>query len=65
VGLWVCVFALAYQYLFVPFASWGFAAAHMTLPPLPRLDDNLWQLLTGLPGLGMLRAFDKLKGLSK
>lgn len=72
-ALWICVFALGYQYILVPFVTY-FSALYVfyhpippgtIFPPLPVLDDNLWQLMTGLLGLGGLRSFDKLKGLTK
>ena len=56
---WVCGFALMYQYLVRPIII-GF------YPELvfPGLDDNLWQLLLGMLGLGGLRTFEKTKGVA-
>lgn len=56
---WVCGFALMYQYLVRPIIL-GF------YPELifPGLDDNLWQLLLGMLGLGGLRTFEKTKGVA-
>jgi hypothetical protein len=62
---WTCAFALFYQYIVVPFATWGFALHHIEVPPLPKLDENLWQLTTGMLGLGGLRTLEKLKGVTK
>lgn len=62
---WVCAFALAYQYMVIPFATWGLAVAHIAVPPFPRLDDNLWQLMFGMLGMGGLRTFEKMKGVAK
>jgi hypothetical protein len=62
---WVCASALGYQYLLRPIISWGVAAAGHPLPPMPGLDDNLWQLMMGMLGLGGLRTFEKVKGASK
>lgn len=62
---WVCGAALVYQYLIRPLAAWGFAVAGHDLPPMPGLDDNLWQLLLGMLGLGGLRTFEKFKGVAK
>lgn len=59
---WVCVLALGYQYLAAPLLTWGGEAAGLHVPPLPRLDDSLWQLLTGLLGLGTLRTYEKVSG---
>ena len=61
---WVCAAALAYQYLAVPLITWGFAARGLKLPPLPTLDGSLWELLTGMLGLGMLRSFEKTRGVA-
>jgi len=61
---WVCAAALAYQYLAVPLLSWGFAARGLHLPPLPTLDGSLWELLTGMLGLGVLRSFEKARGVA-
>ena len=60
--LWVCAAALASQYILRPFVQWGFSIAHQPIPVLPGIDDNLWQLMAGMLGLGALRSFDKSKG---
>lgn len=57
---WVCASALAFQYLVRPLAI----AAHPALV-LPGLDENLWQLVLGMLGMGGLRTFEKIKGVSK
>jgi hypothetical protein len=59
---WVCSFALAYQYIVRPLLTWGLMATGHAIPPMPGLDDNLWQLLLGMLGLGGLRTVEKLKG---
>jgi hypothetical protein len=61
---WICGAALAYQYLLRPLVSWGVIAAGHPLPMMPGLDDNLWQLLMGMLGLGGLRTFEKVKGVA-
>jgi hypothetical protein len=55
-------FALAYQYIVRPLLTWGLMATGHAIPPMPGLDDNLWQLLLGMLGLGGLRTVEKLKG---
>ena len=62
---WVCALALFYQYLIRPIAQSAFAAAGHPLPPLVGLDDNLWQLLLGMLGLGGLRTYEKVQGVAK
>lgn len=61
---WVCGAALASQYIFRPILQWGFTMAHQPLPTLPGIDDNLWQLMFGMLGLGSLRTFEKIKGVA-
>lgn len=62
---WVCGAALLYQYLIRPFVSWYCLVKGITLHELPGLDENLWQLLAGMLGLGSLRTFEKVKGVTK
>lgn len=57
---WVCGAALVYQYLLRPLAGVIVVLLGHPLPVLPSLDDNLWQLLTGLLGLSGLRTIEKL-----
>lgn len=57
---WICAFAMAYQYLMRPF----FTAFYPELA-FPGLDDNLWQLLLGMLGLGGLRTFEKTQGVAR
>jgi hypothetical protein len=61
---WVCALALAYQYLFKPLMTWGAAVTGHTVPPMPGLDDNLWQLMMGMLGMGGLRTFEKINGVA-
>ena len=56
---WVCAMAMGYQYLLRPFL----VAYHPALA-FPGLDDNLWQLLAGMLGLGGLRTFEKVNGVA-
>jgi len=61
---WVCAAALACQYIARPLLSWvGIVAGH-PFPELPGIDDNLWQLMLGMLGLGGLRTFEKTKGVA-
>lgn len=62
---WVCASALAYQYILVPFLMWGCIIFSVNIPKPPTLDDTLWQLMFGMLGLGGLRTYEKLKGVSK
>jgi hypothetical protein len=59
---WVCAIALFCQYVARPMLQWiGVVVGH-PLPPLPGIDDNLWQLMLGMLGLGGLRTYEKVKG---
>lgn len=59
---WVCAAALACQYIARPLLAWGGIVTGHPLPDLPGIDDNLWQLMLGLLGLGGLRTYEKVKG---
>lgn len=59
---WVCVSALAWQFVVAPVATWGAALAGYTLPTPPTLDGMLWELLAVLLGLGTLRTAERFKG---
>ena len=56
---WVCALALGYQYLARPLM-----VAFMPALAFPGLDDNLWQLMMGMLGLGGLRTFEKTQGVA-
>ena len=62
---WVCVAALACQYIARPLVQWGGIVSGHPLPDLPGIDDNLWQLTLGLLGLGGLRTYEKVQGVAK
>jgi len=76
---WICVSGLAYQFLFLPIFPWAAnIVSHMMfviwpkiaifshhVPALPPLEmGTLMTLLMGLLGLGGMRTFEKVKGLS-
>jgi hypothetical protein len=61
---WVCGAALAYQYIARPALTGLFDALGLAQAPvLIGLDDNLWQLMLAMLGMGGLRTFEKLRGL--
>lgn len=62
---WTCAAALALQFVVGPLIEWGAAAAGHPLPPLPKLDDMLWELLAGLLGISTLRTVEKIKGAAR
>lgn len=53
---WVCALALAFQYLVRPVLI-----GTGVVPVLPGLDDNLWELMLGMLGLGALRTYEKTR----
>src|SRR5574337_1132170 len=58
---WVCAAALFFQYIGCPLLQWwGIVAGHQ-YPELPGIDDNLWQLMLGMLGLGGLRTYERTK----
>ena len=62
---WVCVAALACQYIARPLVQWAGIVSGHPLPDLPGIDENLWQLMLGLLGLGGLRSYEKVKGVAR
>ena len=62
---WICGVALTYQYLLRPIISLSGELSGHPIPDVPGLDDNLWELLLGLLGLGGLRTFEKVKGVAR
>jgi|TARA_R100001530_G_scaffold113906_1_gene80870 hypothetical protein len=63
---WVCAMSLAWTYFAQPFISFAVGAFGVTLPPLPQLDMGaLMPLMLGMLGLGSMRSYEKMKGLTK
>lgn len=62
---WVCGVALGYQYVLAPIGVWVSQILGHPVPTPPKLDDSLWQLMLGMLGLGGLRTYEKIKGVSK
>jgi len=57
--MWVCCFALAWQFIFAPILSWGFALWY-PIVVLPTLETQaLMTLLMSLLGLGGMRTAEK------
>jgi len=63
--LWVCGFAFAFLYIVAPVVQWVGMMFHVVIP-LPMLDkDTIINLVYAMLGLGGLRTFEKVKGVSK
>jgi hypothetical protein len=61
---WVCVTALAINYIVSPLATWASALfGHPTAFPILN-GESLMALLTGILGLGTLRTIDKNNGVA-
>lgn len=61
---WVCAAAVAYTYLLVPVGMWVAFIVGKPIAKPPALDNNLWELMFALLGLGGLRTFEKLRGVA-
>ena len=62
---WVCGVALAWHFVGVPVTIFFIAWAGAEVPELPAFDMNsLMTVLMGMLGLGGLRTFEKMKGLT-
>lgn len=63
---WTCGVALAWHFVLAPFLMFIAAWVGFEVPRLPVFDmDNLMTVLLGMLGLGGLRSFEKVKGISK
>jgi hypothetical protein len=62
---WVCGVALSYHFILAPLLQFGFALAGMD-QELPEFEfSQLSTVLMGMLGLGGLRTFEKMKGVSR
>ena len=62
---WVCGVALAYHFILAPLLQFGFALAGLD-QELPEFEfSQLSTVLMGMLGLGGLRTFEKMKGVSR
>ncbi|MFB8828358.1 holin family protein [Azotobacter sp. CWF10] len=62
---YVCVAGLAYEFLVRPLLPWLLIVAGAAdVPPLPSLDEVLFELVCGMLGLGTLRTADRWKRVS-
>jgi len=63
--MWICAFALAWQYILAPIASWAIVLWYplVTLPSLQ--TEELTGLIMALLGLGGMRSAEKWKGVAR
>ncbi|MBA58495.1 MAG: hypothetical protein CMQ40_04915, partial [Gammaproteobacteria bacterium] len=63
--MWICAFALAWQYILAPISSWALVVWYPTIT-LPALEtEELTGLIMALLGLGGMRTAEKWKGVSR
>ncbi|GAB3463780.1 hypothetical protein [Azotobacter salinestris] len=57
--------SLAYEFLVRPLLPWLLTVAGAAdVPPLPSLDEVLFELIFGMLGLGTMRSVDRWKRVS-
>lgn len=62
---WCCAFALAYMFIIQPLLNWFLQIWYPGIVP-PALDTSvLLELVLAMLGMGALRSFDKVKGVSR
>jgi hypothetical protein len=63
--MWICAFALAWQYILAPITSWALIVWYpmITLPSLQ--TEELTGLIMALLGLGGMRTAEKWKGVAR
>ena len=62
---WTCGAAMAYSYVLQPIISFGLAQANYLIA-LPSVElGEMMPVLMGMLGLGGLRSYEKVKGVSK
>ena len=62
---WVCSLAMLYHFILAPMIQFGFALGGIE-QELPEFDfSQLSTVLMGMLGLGGLRTFEKMKGVSR
>ena len=63
---YVCAFGLAWSFVIQPIAAWLFAAFLPGFPHPPQMQtDGLYQLVLAMLGMGGLRTYEKIKGVSR
>lgn len=62
---WICAIALGVQYLIYPIASWMLPIIGHAEIKLPVIETaELYPLLFGMLGFGVMRTYDKIKGVA-
>lgn len=62
--MWICGFSIFYQFLVRTIVPWAFAVAGHPVPPMPGLDEMLWELTATTLGMAGWRSYDKKNGVA-
>ncbi len=58
---WTCACAVFFQFFVAPLLTWIFIWVGSDIPPLPKFDEFLWELMFGMLGIAGLRSWDKMQ----
>ena len=61
---WVCASALGYQYIARPILTIVFGYCKIDVPVVG-LDNNLWELMFGMLGMGGLRTYERINRVER
>ena len=63
---WICGIGLLWAFVLQPMAAWVFIVFMPDSPPPPQIPtDGLYQLVLAMLGMGGLRTFEKMRGVSR
>lgn len=63
---WICGVGLFWAYIAQPIVMWYASIWHPDVAALPQIStDGLYQLVLAMLGMGGLRTFEKMKGVSR
>ena len=64
---WTCAAAVAWAFVVGPVAKWVLVTLGRSVAELPptAVDENLWALMFAMLGLGGLRTFEKVRGVTR
>lgn len=62
---WVCGLALAYTFVGYSLIEWGLTIAGSSIKPPVLHTDYLFELVMAMLGMGGLRTFEKVKGVTR
>ena len=63
--MWICAFALAWQYILAPMGAWALAVWYPVVTLLELGTEELTGLIMALLGLGAARSYEKSKGVAR